>query len=86
MNSSPSYGTRRSTDRSASFRARSTWISRKSGFGVPGCFTAHEAGFRAPAPTGGAVRDLPLGGHPVEILIVATNATPEQVRELFRTA
>jgi len=34
---------------------------------------------------GGAVRDLMLGGHPKDF-DVATNATPEQVRQLFRSA
>lgn len=34
---------------------------------------------------GGAVRDLMLGGHPKDF-DVATNATPEQIRGLFRSA
>lgn len=45
-------------------------------------YRLHEAGFRA-CLVGGAVRDLLLGGHPKDF-DVATNATPEQVRALFR--
>lgn len=45
-------------------------------------YRLHEAGFRA-CLVGGAVRDLLLGGHPKDFDI-ATDATPEQVRELFR--
>ncbi len=45
-------------------------------------YRLHEAGFRA-CLVGGAVRDLLLGGRPKDF-DVATNATPEQVRELFR--
>lgn len=43
-----------------------------------------EGGFGAYI-VGGAVRDLMLGGHPKDF-DVATNATPEQVRSLFRGA
>jgi len=42
----------------------------------------HEHGFRA-CLVGGAVRDLLLGGHPKDFDI-ATDATPEEVRKLFR--
>lgn len=42
----------------------------------------HEAGFRA-CLVGGAVRDLLLGGSPKDFDI-ATNATPEEVKKLFR--
>ena len=42
----------------------------------------HDAGFQA-FLVGGAVRDLMLGGHPKDF-DVATDATPEQVRSLFR--
>lgn len=45
-------------------------------------YRLHEAGFRA-CLVGGAVRDLLLGGHPKDF-DVATDATPEQVRGLFR--
>ena len=45
-------------------------------------YRLHEAGFEAYL-VGGAVRDLMLGGHPKDF-DVATNATPEQVRGLFR--
>ena len=45
-------------------------------------YRLHEAGFAAYL-VGGAVRDLMLGGHPKDFDI-ATNATPEQVRGLFR--
>lgn len=45
-------------------------------------YRLHEAGFRA-CLVGGAVRDLLLGGHPKDFDI-ATNATPEEVRTLFR--
>ncbi len=59
-------------------------ISRKSI--SPGAlrvlYRLHEAGYQA-LLVGGAVRDLLLGGHPKDF-DVATNATPEQVRELFR--
>ncbi|MEO7148987.1 MAG: polynucleotide adenylyltransferase PcnB [Rhodanobacteraceae bacterium] len=41
-----------------------------------------DAGFRA-CLVGGAVRDLMLGGHPKDFDI-ATEATPEQVKKLFR--
>lgn len=41
-----------------------------------------DAGFRA-CLVGGAVRDLLLGGHPKDFDI-ATDATPEQVKKLFR--
>ena len=44
----------------------------------------HEAGFEAYL-VGGGVRDLLLGGHPKDF-DVATNATPEEVRRLFRGA
>jgi len=46
------------------------------------CQTLQKAGFRAYV-VGGAVRDLMLGLRPKDF-DVATNATPEQVRELFR--
>ena len=59
-------------------------ISRKSI--SPGAlrvlYRLHEAGYQA-LLVGGAVRDLLLGGHPKDFDI-ATNATPEQVRALFR--
>jgi len=42
----------------------------------------HEHGFRA-CLVGGAVRDLLLGGHPKDF-DVATNATPEEVKHIFR--
>ena len=45
-------------------------------------YRLHEAGYRA-CLVGGAVRDLLLGGHPKDF-DVATDATPEQVRALFR--
>ena len=45
-------------------------------------YRLHEAGFRA-CLVGGAVRDLLLGGHPKDFDI-ATSATPEEVRKLFR--
>jgi len=45
-------------------------------------YRLHEAGFRA-CLVGGAVRDLLLGGRPKDF-DVATNATPEEVRALFR--
>ena len=45
-------------------------------------YRLHESGFEAYL-VGGAVRDLMLGGHPKDF-DVATNATPEQVRGLFR--
>jgi len=44
----------------------------------------HENGFDAYL-VGGSVRDLLLGGHPKDF-DVATNATPEEVRRLFRGA
>lgn len=43
-----------------------------------------EAGFEAYL-VGGGVRDLLLGGHPKDF-DVATDATPEQIRRLFRSA
>ncbi len=43
-----------------------------------------EGGFEAYL-VGGGVRDLLLGGHPKDF-DVATNATPEQVRHLFRSS
>ncbi|MEA5098324.1 MAG: polynucleotide adenylyltransferase PcnB, partial [Burkholderiaceae bacterium] len=46
--------------------------------------TLQEAGFKA-FVVGGAVRDLLLGVQPKDF-DVATNATPEQVRRLFRRA
>jgi poly(A) polymerase len=59
-------------------------ISRKSI--SPGAlrvlYRLHESGYQA-FLVGGAVRDLLLGGHPKDFDI-ATNATPEQVRALFR--
>jgi poly(A) polymerase len=45
-------------------------------------YKLHEAGFGAYL-VGGAVRDLLIGGAPKDF-DVATNATPEQVRGLFR--
>jgi poly(A) polymerase len=45
-------------------------------------YRLHEAGF-ASYLVGGAVRDLLLGGAPKDF-DVATNATPEQVKQLFR--
>lgn len=45
-------------------------------------YRLNEAGYKAYL-VGGAVRDLMLGGHPKDF-DVATNATPEQVRALFR--
>lgn len=45
-------------------------------------YRLHDAGFAAYL-VGGAVRDLLLGGHPKDF-DVATNATPEEVKGLFR--
>jgi len=45
-------------------------------------YRLHEAGYDA-FLVGGAVRDLLLGGHPKDF-DVATNATPEDVKKLFR--
>ncbi len=45
-------------------------------------YRLHEAGYKA-FLVGGAVRDLLLGGHPKDF-DVATDATPEQTRVLFR--
>lgn len=45
-------------------------------------YRLHEAGYKA-FLVGGAVRDLLLGGHPKDF-DVATDATPEQTRILFR--
>lgn len=45
-------------------------------------YRLREAGFGA-FLVGGAVRDLLIGGHPKDF-DVATDATPEQVRQLFR--
>ncbi|UPG84394.1 polynucleotide adenylyltransferase PcnB [Luteibacter aegosomatis] len=45
-------------------------------------YRLHEAGFDAYL-VGGAVRDLLLGGHPKDF-DVATNATPDEVKGLFR--
>jgi poly(A) polymerase len=45
-------------------------------------YRLNEAGFNA-CLVGGAVRDLLLGGHPKDF-DVATNATPEEVKRLFR--
>jgi len=45
-------------------------------------YRLHESGFDA-FLVGGAVRDLLLGMHPKDF-DVATNATPEQVKQLFR--
>ncbi len=45
-------------------------------------YRLHEAGYKA-FLVGGAVRDLLLGGHPKDFDI-ATDATPEQTRALFR--
>jgi poly(A) polymerase len=45
-------------------------------------YRLNEAGYEA-CLVGGAVRDLLLGGHPKDF-DVATSATPEQVRQLFR--
>jgi poly(A) polymerase len=45
-------------------------------------YRLNEAGFRA-CLVGGAVRDLLLGGHPKDFDI-ATSATPEEVKRLFR--
>ncbi len=45
-------------------------------------YKLNEAGFDAYL-VGGAVRDLLIGGHPKDF-DVATNATPEQVKALFR--
>ena len=42
----------------------------------------HDNGYRA-CLVGGAVRDLLLGGHPKDFDI-ATNATPEEVKRIFR--
>ena len=47
-------------------------------------YRLHESGFAAYL-VGGAVRDLLLGGHPKDF-DVATNATPEEVRRLFRNS
>ncbi|MCM2338745.1 MAG: polynucleotide adenylyltransferase PcnB, partial [Lysobacter sp.] len=45
-------------------------------------YRLREAGFGAYL-VGGAVRDLLVGGHPKDF-DVATDATPEQVKQLFR--
>jgi poly(A) polymerase len=45
-------------------------------------YRLHEAGYAA-FLVGGAVRDLLLGGHPKDF-DVATDATPEEVKKLFR--
>ena len=45
-------------------------------------YRLREAGFGA-FLVGGAVRDLLVGGHPKDF-DVATDATPEQVKQLFR--
>ena len=47
-------------------------------------YRLRDAGFEAYL-VGGAVRDLLLGGHPKDF-DVATNATPEEVRGLFRNS
>ncbi|TNF35852.1 MAG: polynucleotide adenylyltransferase PcnB [Gammaproteobacteria bacterium] len=47
-------------------------------------YRLNDAGFDAYL-VGGGVRDLLLGGHPKDF-DVATNATPEEVRELFRNS
>ncbi|MDE1898255.1 MAG: polynucleotide adenylyltransferase PcnB [Xanthomonadaceae bacterium] len=59
-------------------------ISRKSisSAALRVLYRLHEAGFAA-FLVGGAVRDLLLGGHPKDFDI-ATDATPEQVKHLFR--
>ncbi len=59
-------------------------ISRKdiSPAAIKVLYTLREAGYESYL-VGGAVRDLLLGGHPKDF-DVATNATPEQVRALFR--
>ena len=45
-------------------------------------YRLHESGYSA-FLVGGAVRDLLLGGHPKDF-DVATNATPDEVKKLFR--
>ena len=45
-------------------------------------YRLHDAGYDA-FLVGGAVRDLLLGGHPKDF-DVATNATPDEVKKLFR--
>jgi len=59
-------------------------ISRKdiSNAALRVLYRLHEAGYAA-FLVGGAVRDLLLGGHPKDFDI-ATDATPEQVKRLFR--
>jgi len=59
-------------------------ISRKnlSSAALRVLYRLHEAGYAA-LLVGGAVRDLLLGGHPKDF-DVATDATPEEVRKLFR--
>lgn len=47
-------------------------------------YRLNDAGFQA-FLVGGGVRDLLLGGHPKDFDI-STNATPEEVRELFRNS
>ncbi|WP_130620357.1 polynucleotide adenylyltransferase PcnB [Dyella amyloliquefaciens] len=47
-------------------------------------YRLNEAGFQAYL-VGGAVRDLLLGGHPKDF-DVATNATPDEVKKLFRNS
>lgn len=47
-------------------------------------YRLNDAGFQS-FLVGGGVRDLLLGGHPKDFDI-STNATPEQVRELFRNS
>lgn len=57
-------------------------LSLVSEAAVRTCRTLQEAGFKAYV-VGGAVRDLMLGLRPKDF-DVATNATPDQVRNLFR--
>ena len=84
MNSEPSL---QETPASGSFRIiprAAHALSRKniSAGALRVLYRLHEAGYRA-CLVGGAVRDLLLGGHPKDF-DVATDATPEQVRALFR--
>jgi poly(A) polymerase len=59
-------------------------VSRKnmSGAALKVLYGLHEAGFESHL-VGGGVRDLLLGGQPKDFDI-ATNATPEQIQEVFR--
>ena len=87
MNPSESNAQTRVTPVSANLRIiprAEHGISRKniSNGALRVLYRLHEAGYKA-FLVGGAVRDLLLGGHPKDF-DVATDATPEQTRALFR--